>query len=119
MPSRLHDTSMRISLYTLLPINRLARRRFVPCMPGPGGLYESCEMLQLLGPYRIAGWSLGGNLADEIATQLLGEDETVTFLGLIDTDNHAGIGLNEPQSLDDNTVLLNIVLQTMDAPMIL
>ncbi|UWF47458.1 amino acid adenylation domain-containing protein [Pseudomonas sp. N3-W] len=37
------------------------------------------------GPYRLAGWSFGGVLAYEIALQLLGADEEVDFLGLIDT----------------------------------
>ncbi|WLH37957.1 amino acid adenylation domain-containing protein [Pseudomonas sp. FP2196] len=37
------------------------------------------------GPYRLAGWSFGGVLAYEIALQLLGMDESVEFLGLIDT----------------------------------
>ncbi|MCU7249831.1 non-ribosomal peptide synthetase [Pseudomonas koreensis] len=37
------------------------------------------------GPYRLAGWSFGGVLAYEIAQQLLGMDEAVAFVGLIDT----------------------------------
>ncbi|WP_085679522.1 MULTISPECIES: non-ribosomal peptide synthetase [unclassified Pseudomonas] len=37
------------------------------------------------GPYRLAGWSFGGVLAFEMANQLLGADEGVEFLGLIDT----------------------------------
>ncbi|MGY2402552.1 amino acid adenylation domain-containing protein [Pseudomonas sp. SDO5271_S396] len=37
------------------------------------------------GPYRIAGWSFGGVLAYEVALQLLGLDEPVAFLGLIDS----------------------------------
>ncbi|MEX5585754.1 thioesterase domain-containing protein, partial [Pseudomonas lurida] len=37
------------------------------------------------GPYRVAGWSFGGVLAYEVAMQLLGLDESVAFLGLIDT----------------------------------
>ncbi|KTC25873.1 hypothetical protein AO391_06610 [Pseudomonas marginalis ICMP 9505] len=37
------------------------------------------------GPYRVAGWSFGGVLAYEIAAQLLGMDEAVEFVGLIDT----------------------------------
>jgi len=41
--------------------------------------------IQPKGPYRIAGWSFGGKLAYEIAVQLLGEDETVEFVSLIDT----------------------------------
>jgi arthrofactin-type cyclic lipopeptide synthetase C len=41
--------------------------------------------LQPHGPYRIAGWSFGGVLAYEVAMQLLGLDEPVAFLGLIDS----------------------------------
>ncbi|MFJ5219342.1 amino acid adenylation domain-containing protein [Streptomyces sp. NPDC088354] len=41
--------------------------------------------VQPSGPYRLAGYSFGGTLAHEIATQLLGDDETVEFLGLFDT----------------------------------
>lgn len=37
------------------------------------------------GPYRLAGWSFGGVLAYEVAMQLLGLDELVAFLGLIDS----------------------------------
>jgi amino acid adenylation domain-containing protein len=39
------------------------------------------------GPYRIAGWSAGGTIACEIAQQLVGADEQVEFLGLIDTQS--------------------------------
>lgn len=35
------------------------------------------------GPYRIAGWSLGGIVAYEVAALLLGRDRTVEFLGVI------------------------------------
>lgn len=38
------------------------------------------------GPYRLAGYSFGGVLAYEMATQLIGNDEEVEFLGLIDAD---------------------------------
>ncbi|NMZ50952.1 amino acid adenylation domain-containing protein [Pseudomonas poae] len=41
--------------------------------------------IQPHGPYRVAGWSFGGVLAYEVAMQLLGLDETVAFLGLIDS----------------------------------
>ncbi|KPG85161.1 non-ribosomal peptide synthetase [Pseudomonas sp. RIT-PI-o] len=37
------------------------------------------------GPYRLAGWSFGGVLAYEVAQQLLGLDERVEFIGLIDS----------------------------------
>ena len=41
--------------------------------------------LQPEGPYRVAGFSFGGILAYEIATQLIGVDQQVEFLGLIDS----------------------------------
>jgi len=41
--------------------------------------------VQPQGPYRLAGWSGGGLIAYEMAHQLLGEDEAVEFLGLIDS----------------------------------
>ncbi|MFM0639045.1 amino acid adenylation domain-containing protein [Paraburkholderia metrosideri] len=41
--------------------------------------------VQLHGPYRLAGWSAGGTIAYEMAQQLIGADEGVAFLGLIDT----------------------------------
>lgn len=47
--------------------------------------------VQPAGPYRLAGWSFGGVLAYEIATQLIGADEKVGFLGLFDSTYLAGI----------------------------
>ncbi|UVM29704.1 non-ribosomal peptide synthetase [Pseudomonas sp. B21-021] len=48
-------------------------------------LVEVIRARQPHGPYRLAGWSFGGVLAYEIAAQLLGMDESVAFVGLIDT----------------------------------
>ncbi|WP_347905415.1 amino acid adenylation domain-containing protein [Pseudomonas purpurea] len=48
-------------------------------------LVNIIRSVQPHGPYRLAGWSFGGVLAYEIATQLLGLDEQVEFLGLLDT----------------------------------
>jgi amino acid adenylation domain-containing protein len=73
-------------------------------------LARTIRAVQPSGPYRIAGWSFGGNLAYEIATHLLGEDETVEFIGLIDAINFAGIGLERQWPSDDNTFLLYHVL---------
>ncbi|WP_425274976.1 amino acid adenylation domain-containing protein [Pseudomonas corrugata] len=41
--------------------------------------------VQPQGPYRLAGWSFGGVLAYETAIQLIGLDEEVEFVGLIDS----------------------------------
>ncbi|NIE78483.1 alpha/beta fold hydrolase, partial [Pantoea sp. Ap-967] len=46
---------------------------------------EQLRKVQPHGPYRLAGWSFGGVLAFEMANQLLGVDQEVEFLGLIDT----------------------------------
>ncbi|EGH09032.1 non-ribosomal peptide synthetase SyfB, partial [Pseudomonas amygdali pv. morsprunorum str. M302280] len=47
-------------------------------------LVERIRQVQPRGPYRLAGWSFGGVLAYEVATQLLGMDEAVTFLGSLE-----------------------------------
>ncbi|MGE8058458.1 amino acid adenylation domain-containing protein [Pseudomonas sp. NPDC089547] len=46
---------------------------------------EQMRKVQPQGPYRLAGWSFGGVVAFEMANQLLGADEAVEFLGLIDS----------------------------------
>ncbi|XSS66377.1 non-ribosomal peptide synthase/polyketide synthase [Pseudomonas sp. B11] len=46
---------------------------------------DMMRSVQPHGPYRLAGWSFGGLLAYEIAAQLIGMDEEVSFLGLLDT----------------------------------
>ncbi|MEW9682768.1 amino acid adenylation domain-containing protein [Pseudomonas sp. TE50-2] len=48
-------------------------------------LVRQIRAVQPHGPYRLAGWSFGGVLAYEVAAQLLGADEPVAFIGLIDT----------------------------------
>jgi thioesterase domain-containing protein len=61
------------------------------------------------GPYRIAGWSFGATLAYEIATQLIGDDASVEFLGSLD-GYYLGPGAKKPMEtpLDDISLLLNI-----------
>ncbi|QVM89273.1 amino acid adenylation domain-containing protein [Pseudomonas entomophila] len=48
-------------------------------------LVRRIRAVQAHGPYHLAGWSFGGVLAYEVAAQLLGADEAVAFVGLIDT----------------------------------
>ena len=50
-----------------------------------GRMVGLIRQIQPHGPYRLAGWSFGGVLAYEVAMQLLGQDEAVAFLGLIDS----------------------------------
>jgi thioesterase domain-containing protein len=58
---------------------------------GPGALsalvqlhLQALRQLQPVGPYRLAGWSMGGILAYEIARVLLEQGEQVVAVGLLD-----------------------------------
>ncbi|MFF3350240.1 amino acid adenylation domain-containing protein [Streptomyces sp. NPDC002779] len=62
--------------------------------PGPGPFkpdevvrrhVESMRSVQRDGPYRLLGWSLGGQLAHAIAARLTEEGERVELLALLDT----------------------------------
>ena len=46
---------------------------------------KAMRQVQPVGPYMVAGWSLGGMIAYEIAHQLLTMGEAVRFVGMIDT----------------------------------
>ncbi|RUL78905.1 non-ribosomal peptide synthetase [Dyella choica] len=46
---------------------------------------DAMRHVQASGPYLLAGWSLGGMIAYEIASQLLAAGEDVGFVGMIDT----------------------------------
>ncbi|UCH96000.1 MAG: amino acid adenylation domain-containing protein [Candidatus Aminicenantes bacterium] len=45
---------------------------------------EKIKGLQPRGPYHIAGWSIGGTIAFEMARQLEQQEEEISFLGMID-----------------------------------
>ncbi len=54
------------------------------------GLYlQQIRAAQPAGPYRLLGYSVGGNIAWEMARQLRAAGEQVAFLGLIDSPNYA------------------------------
>jgi amino acid adenylation domain-containing protein len=68
----------------------------LPAMPADQAQPETIEEMatrmvrmirsvQPAGPYRIAGWSGGGTIAYEIATQLIGAHEEVEFIAMFDT----------------------------------
>ncbi|WP_113970949.1 non-ribosomal peptide synthetase [Rossellomorea aquimaris] len=63
---------------------------------------EEMFTVQPKGPYMIAGWSLGGTIAYEIAKQLERNGETVEYLGLIDT--HPRYDMN-PKELNIKSLL--------------
>ncbi len=49
-------------------------------------LIAMMRRFQPQGPYRFAGWAIGGVLAYEVAVQLIGQDQSVEFAGLLDAD---------------------------------
>ncbi|KPB34878.1 Pyoverdine sidechain peptide synthetase IV [Pseudomonas amygdali pv. sesami] len=51
------------------------------------------RMTQSHGPYNLLGWSMGGALAIEVAHVLEREGDTVSFLGLVDTQLPASVGM--------------------------
>jgi thioesterase domain-containing protein/aryl carrier-like protein len=95
----------------------------LPCCPPPERpartlhaqarrLVQIIRSVQQSGPYRIAGWSYGGTLAYEIAAQLIGEEQTVAFLGLLDTHS---FNVYETSALtDEKTLLLRLVSPAID-----
>jgi thioesterase domain-containing protein len=48
-------------------------------------LVRMARAVQPTGPYRIAGWAFGGLLAYEAASQLIGQDQEVEFIGMVET----------------------------------
>jgi amino acid adenylation domain-containing protein/natural product biosynthesis luciferase-like monooxygenase protein len=78
-----------------LPVYGLAATGFVEgeiahesLVPMARQYIAAIRTVQPHGPYRLAGWSAGGLIAYEMANQLLGEDESVEFLGMIETGTH-------------------------------
>ncbi|NOU23274.1 MAG: hypothetical protein HOO93_16105, partial [Methyloglobulus sp.] len=73
---------------------------------------QAIRLIQPNGPYRIGGYSSGGPVAYEIAYQLMGADENVEFLGLIDS----GIQLNNKgvEHLEDFDECKFLLLEVQD-----
>ncbi|MEY4766469.1 MAG: hypothetical protein RI907_3142 [Pseudomonadota bacterium] len=59
--------------------------------------------VQPQGPYRIAGWSMGGNIVFEMAHQLLQAGEDIALLGLLDASAQ---GFDDPTPVRDNAAIL-------------
>jgi amino acid adenylation domain-containing protein len=74
--------------------------------------------IQARGPYRLAGWSLGGMMAYEVATQLLGENETVEYLALFDTSLPDAVeaGRDARPELSDIDWLIETLIEVVADP---
>ncbi|HWK88508.1 MAG TPA: amino acid adenylation domain-containing protein, partial [Longimicrobium sp.] len=78
-------------------------------------LVRMIREVQPTGPYRVAGWSFGGALAYEIASQLIGEDEAVEFVGMIDSYHPGHPRLAPRDAADENGALLHVARMAQDA----
>ena len=75
-------------------------------------MVQMINSVQPNGPYRIPGWSFGGMLAYEITMQLIGSDQEVGFLGMLDTYYPLGIGdfsRNTNLDTEENEQLLLLI----------
>jgi thioesterase domain-containing protein/acyl carrier protein len=79
--------SERTQFFAFESLGRNHRDRADRSVPAMAARYVA-EMreLQPHGPYNLAGYSMGGVIALEMAVQLDRHGETVAFLGMIDTD---------------------------------
>ncbi len=78
------------------PLYGLQSRKLTEPDYTPAGITEiahdyvaQIRSVQPHGPYFLLGWSLGGNIAHEMAVQLEESGERVEFLGLLDSYPHA------------------------------
>jgi len=88
-------------------------------------LVQMMRAVQPEGPYRIAGYSGGGPIAYEVATQLIGIEQKVEFVGLFDAHywpGEKGYPVKVRQTLelyqdsDDNHILLRIIENAVTMP---
>ena len=72
---------------------------------------EMLRHAQARGPYKLAGWSIGGVFALEVARRLLSAGHEVAFLGLIDTPDPRQIKPLPTDTLDEmlNKITSNTV----------
>jgi amino acid adenylation domain-containing protein len=79
---------------------------------------EAIRHVQPHGPYRLAGWSAGGLIAYEIASQLIKQGESVEFLGLLDSycpgTRAAEVLLSGEGAVDIDTAFLLAAVQVLN-----
>jgi len=73
--------------------------------------------MQPSGPYHLLGWSLGGNIAHAVASQLQAEGERVDLLALLDSfQQHDPIAENPPDDKQVMTALIEMIGLAPDFP---
>jgi len=75
-----------------------------PDLPAMARHYiDEIRAVQPRGPYRLAGWSMGGNIVYEMAQQLQLQGEGVALLGFLDASTNV---FSDPTPLRDNAAIL-------------
>jgi thioesterase domain-containing protein len=77
------------------------------------------KKIQPTGPYQILGWSIGGNLAHQIAYHLEQMGDKVGFVGLLDSSPNIGKDKVSNNNLDQSTLLqksLEEIVEKKDIP---
>jgi amino acid adenylation domain-containing protein len=75
-----------------------------PDLPAMARHYiDEIRAVQPQGPYRLAGWSMGGNIVYEMANQLMLQGEGVALLGFLDSSTNV---FDDPTPLRDNAAVL-------------
>jgi thioesterase domain-containing protein len=72
-------------------------------------LVRMIREVQPSGPYRVAGWSFGGVLAYEVASQLIGRDEIVEFVGMFDSYHPVRAGAVSHDAAREHALLLHVL----------
>jgi amino acid adenylation domain-containing protein len=89
-----------LAVYGIAAMGFLEGEKVLRSVPEMASYYiQAIRHIRKSGPYRVAGWSAGGNIAYEMARQLLTMGETIEFLGLIDTASNIRAGRNIPRLL--------------------
>ncbi|WP_071827427.1 non-ribosomal peptide synthetase [Xenorhabdus bovienii] len=77
---------------------------------------QAIRRVQPQGPYRLAGWSIGGLIAYEMAQQFMSCGETVEFLGMIDSYNSInGLEITTDQPVDKEAKRIEIIIDSLRA----
>jgi amino acid adenylation domain-containing protein len=72
-------------------------------------LVRMIREVQPSGPYRVAGWSFGGVLAYEVASQLIGQDQVVGFVGMLDSYHPVRAGAVSHDVAQEHALLLHVL----------
>ncbi|WP_228864668.1 non-ribosomal peptide synthetase [Xenorhabdus sp. PB30.3] len=73
---------------------------------------DAIRRIQPHGPYRLAGWSIGGTIAYEIALQLVSDGEKIDYLGMIDSYNLDSYNFSDHET--DWQKDINLLIQSLN-----